>query len=126
MEILGQIVFSVPFGVVFVYDYHNRRPSPEWDSTTQVVAGSEEAIRIRVVNGQVGMADIRVGSGDPTVGATKVFEGGFNLEFGQLLVGDANEQNALVVGIEPGRRMLRVFVDSEPWPNTVEILIDKP
>lgn len=126
MELLGQIVFSVPFGVVFVYDYHNRRPSPEWDDPTQVVAGTEEAIRIRVVHGQVGMADIRVGSGGPTVGTTKVFEGELNLEFGQLLVGDANDQNALVVGIEPGRRTLRVFVDSEPWPERVDILIDNP
>jgi hypothetical protein len=125
MELLGQIVFSVPFGVVFVYDYHNRRPSPDWDSPTQVVAGSAEAIRIRVLHGQVGMADICVGFGEPSSGTIKVFDGEFDLEFGQLLVSDANDQNALVVGVEPGNRALRIFVDSVPWPKRIELIVDE-
>ncbi|MEV4140764.1 hypothetical protein AB0J72_52440 [Dactylosporangium sp. NPDC049742] len=126
MNLLGQIMFAVPNGVAFVCDFDNRRPSPDWDTPAQVVAGSEEAIRIAVVHGQVGLADIRVGWGEPSAGLTAAYEGGLDLEFGQLMVTDVNDESALVVGVEPGRRTVRVFIDSAPWPSRIEILVDEP
>ncbi|GAA1530723.1 hypothetical protein GCM10009827_055510 [Dactylosporangium maewongense] len=127
MNLLGRIMFAVPNAVVFICDFNNRRPSPEWDGPEQVVAaGSVEAIQISVVHGQVGLADIRVGWGEPSAGLTAAYEGGLDLEFGQLMVTDVDDENALVIGVEPGRRTVRVFIDSAPWPSTIEILIDQP
>jgi hypothetical protein len=126
VNLLGQIVFAVPNGVAFVCDFDNRRPSPDWDSEAQVVAGSEEAIRIRVMHGQVGLTDIRVGWGEPSAELTEAYEGELDLQFGQLMVTDVDDENALVVGVEPGRRTVRIFIDSEPWPGRIEILIDEP
>ncbi len=55
-----------------------------------------------------------------------VYQDVLNLHWGQLIVTDANSENALVVGVEPGRREIRIHVDESPTPRKVEIPIDEP
>jgi hypothetical protein len=49
-----------------------------------------------------------------------------NHRFGRLIMTDANAENALVVGTEPGRRQIRIHANAAPWPDRVDILIDQP
>jgi hypothetical protein len=126
LDLLGRIVFAAPHGVVFVYDFDNRKQSPDWSTPEQVAAGTDEAIRIRVVHGQAGSADIRVVRGMSTADLIEAYRGQVHLEFGNLMVTDANEENVLVVQLEPGLRAIRICVDSTPWPRTVEIAVDEP
>jgi hypothetical protein len=126
VKLLAQIVFPAPYGVVFIADLHNRQSSPAWGRPDQVVAGTDAAIRVRVVQGQVQPADIRVSWGTYEGTSQLVYQGSLELRFGRLLVTDANEENALVIGIEPGRREIRIYANSTPWPTRVDIVIDQP
>lgn len=126
MDLLAYIGFPVPYGVVFITDFHNRRPAPDWDRPSQVVAGTHEAIRVRAANSRVRVAEIRVSVGPYDGDSELVYHGALDLRFGRLVVTDANEENALVVGVEPGRRDIRIHADSTPSPTRVDIVLDQP
>lgn len=125
-ELLGRIQFGVPFGVIFVKDFDNRQASPDWRSDDQVVAANEGAMQVRVRHEQIGLTDVQVCTGEWESDDHPLYHGELNLHFGRLWVVDANEENSLVVAVEPGRHDVYVFGDQSPWPANVTILIDKP
>ena len=53
VQLLAQIVLQVPYGVIFVKDFDDPQPSPDWESSEQVVAAQEKALQMRVLHGTV-------------------------------------------------------------------------
>jgi hypothetical protein len=112
--------------VVLIRDFDNRQRSPDWQDDAEVVAARADAMQIRVLHGQVGLTDIAVYTGDWDGQESLVYQGEFNLRLGRLWITDANEENSLVLGVEPGRHEIMVRADQCPWPRRLIILIDNP
>jgi hypothetical protein len=126
-DLLGRIVFAVPSGVLFVQDYDNRVPAPDWEHDRQVVSASRSGMRIRATHGQIGLTDVEIFTGDLQVATpTLLYEGQLELALGRMRIIDANEESGLVIGIAPGPHEIKVYGDPSPWPRHVMIIVDNP
>ena len=120
----GHLQALFPWGLLLVTDDSSSDEIPPWASDADVVTATPTAVVVRVVHEQEGTAEVVVREGESQDMGLIVFDGVIEVPSGRLRVGDALNDQKLIVSVQPGPHLLRVSVNRPVEASEVSIEID--
>lgn len=120
----GRLQAPFPWGLLVVTDDSSTDEIPAWTSDADVVTATASTVVVRVVHDQEGTAEVTVLEGESQDTNLIVFDGVIEVPSGRLRVGDALNDQTLIVPVQPGIHALRIRVNRLLEASQISIDID--